>query len=118
VLTDAELRLMKVLWEHGPSTAGEVVAALAGEVSLAESTVRTMLGILREKGYVESEPRGRAQVYGTTVSRGEVRRRAVKHLVGRLFDGSPSELVLNLLRDDGLDAAEVERLKRILEEER
>ncbi len=115
-LTEAELRLMKVLWERGPSTVGEIVAALADEVSLAESTVRTMLGILREKGYVEATPRGRAFVYHPLVDRSEARRSVVRYLISRFFDGSPEELVLNVLRDEELDEEELARLRRMIEE--
>lgn len=116
-LTEAELRLMKVLWEHGPSTAGETVEALAEEVALAESTVRTMLGILKDKGYVRATRRGRAFVYHPLVDQVEAQRGALRHLIRRFFDGSPSQLVLNLLRDDELDEAEVERLKQLVQEE-
>lgn len=115
-LTEAELRLMNVLWERGPSSAGEVVAALAAEVSLAESTVRTVLGILRDKGYVDSTRRGRAVVYHPRMDRGEARRSVLRYLITRFFDGSPGELVLNVLRSEDLDAEEVERLRRVLEE--
>lgn len=115
-LTEAELRLMKVLWKRGPSSAPEVVEALEGEVSLAESTVRTMLGILREKGYVEAQPRGRAQVYHPLVERSEARRQALRQLMSRFFDDSPEELVLNLLGDEQLDADEVARLRKLVGE--
>lgn len=115
-LTEAELRLMKVLWEQGPLTPAEMGEALEGEVSLAESTVRTMLGILREKGYVETTPRGRALVYRPVVERSEARRQALRHLMSRFFDGSPEELVLNLLSDEELDAEEVARLRKLVGE--
>lgn len=115
-LTDAELRLMKVLWEAGPSTVTEVVAALAGEVELAESTVRTMLGILKEKGYVRSTQRGRAHVFHPLVGQREAQRSVLRHVLHRFFDDSPEALVLNLLRDDDLDPAELERLRRLLQE--
>lgn len=115
-LTEAELRLMKVLWQEGPLTPGEMAGALEGEVSLAESTVRTMLGILREKGYVEARPRGRAFVYHPVVERSEARRQALRQLMSRFFDDSPEELVLNLLSDEELDADEVARLRRLVGE--
>ncbi len=115
-LTEAELRLMKVLWERGPSTAGDAVDALAAEVVLAESTVRTMLGILKEKGYVRATRRGRAFVYHPLVEQAEAQRGALRHLIRRFFDGSPSQLLLNLLDDEELDEAEVERLKQLVQE--
>ncbi len=108
---------MKVLWERGPSTVSEIITALADEVSLAESTVRTMLGILKDKGYVEATARGRAFVYHPLVDRSEARRSVVRYLVSRFFDGSPEELVLNLLKDEELNEEELSRLRRIIQEE-
>lgn len=116
-LTEAEHRLMKVLWERGPSTTGEVMARLAEqEIELAESTVRTMLGILKEKGYARATERGRAHVYHPVVDRIEARRSVVRYLVNRFFDDSPGELVLNLLEDEELDAEDLERVRRFIEE--
>lgn len=116
-LTEAEHRLMKVLWEHGASTAGEIVGHLAAEeVELAESTVRTMLGILRDKGYVRAAARGRAYVYHPLIDRGEARRSVVRYLVSRFFDDSPGELMLNLLNDEELDAEDLARVRRFMEE--
>ena len=115
-LTEAELRLMKVLWERGPSTAGEAVQALEEEAVLAESTVRTMMGILRDKGYVRATRRGRAFVYHPLVAQAEAQRGALRHLISRFFDGSPAQLLLNLLGDEDLDPAEIERLRKLVEE--
>src|SRR5690606_17104564 len=115
-LTEAELRLMKVLWDRGASTTGEVVDALADEVALAESTVRTMMGILRDKGYVRATRRGRALVYHPLVDQTQAQRGALRHLISRFFDGSPSQLVLNLLGDEEIDEEEVERLRQLAQE--
>jgi predicted transcriptional regulator len=115
-LTEAELRLMKVLWERGPSTVGEVVNALADEVTLAESTVRTMLGILKDKGYLRTTRRGRAAVYHPLVDRGEARRSIARYVIDRFFDGSARELVLNLLNDEELDEQEIARLRQLIQE--
>lgn len=115
-LTEAELRLMKVLWDRGPSTTGEMVSALANEISLAESTVRTMIGILKDKGYVESTPRGRAFVYHPLVGQAEARRGVIRYLISRFFDGSREELVLNVLNDEDLDPEEIARLRRLVQE--
>lgn len=107
---------MKVLWERGPSTVVEVVAAVAGEVTLAESTVRTMLGILKEKGYVETSMRGRAAVYHPLIDQSEAQRSVARYLVERFFDGSVNDLVLNVLRDDELDEEELARLRKLIQE--
>lgn len=95
---------------------GEILEALADEVSLAESTVRTMMGILKDKGYARSTMHGRAFVYHPLVNRGEARRSVVRHLIDRFFDGSPEELVLNILGDEQLDETELARLRRMIQE--
>jgi BlaI family penicillinase repressor len=107
---------MKVLWERGPSTVGDVLDALADEVSLAESTVRTMMGILKDKGYVRTTMHGRAHVYHPLVDRGEARRSVVRHLISRFFDGSREELLLNILGDEELSEKELARLRRMIQE--
>lgn len=115
-LTDAELRLMKVLWDDGPATVGEVLDALPSRVNLAYSTVRTTLRILEQKGYVRHEKRGRAFVYHPLLDRSEARRSAVRYVVSRFFNNSPELLLLNVLENETLDDPELERLRRMIEE--
>lgn len=114
-LTEAELRLMEVLWSRGPSTVGEVTKALPRGRSLAYSSVLTTLRILEQKGYVRHEVRGRAFVYHTTVGRQEAQRSAVRYVVNRFFEGSPEQLVLNILEDEDLDAKDLQRLRQMIE---
>jgi predicted transcriptional regulator len=115
-LTDAELRLMKILWEHGPSTVGSVVETLPDDEPLAYSTVLTTLRILEQKGYLRHEKQGRAYVYHPVVDRGEARRSALRYVMDRFFNNSPELLVLGLLENEDMDRADLERLKNILEE--
>jgi predicted transcriptional regulator len=115
VLTYGEARLMAVLWKRGTATVGEVVDALQGRRSPSYSTVQTMLRILETKGYVAHEKTGRAFVYRPVIDQKAARRSALSHLVSRLFDGSPSLLVLNVLEDDQIDHAELERLKALID---
>jgi predicted transcriptional regulator len=115
-LTEAELRLMQILWEKGAATVGEVALALPKRLSLAYNTVLTTLRILEHKGYVAHEKRGRAFVYAPLVDRDAASRRAIKHLVTRFFDGSPELLLLNILEDEKLSADELRRLKRMIGE--
>lgn len=117
-LTDGELRLMKVLWERGPSTTSEVVTALATSgIRLAESTVRTLMGILEDKQYVRTDGRSRKKVYRPVVGREDARRRALRHVMSRFFDDSPEELVLSLIRDERVSTKELARLRRIILED-
>jgi predicted transcriptional regulator len=115
-LTDAELRLMEILWEKGTATVNDVVEALPEEQALAYSTVLTTLRILEQKGYVGHEKRGRAFVYHPVVDRNQASRSAVDYIVSRFFDNSPELLVLNVLENDKIDPAELERLKKLVEE--
>jgi predicted transcriptional regulator len=116
VLTDAELRIMDVLWERGESTVADAVKAFSSRTPLAYNTVLTTMRILEKKGYVAHRQEGRAFVYRPLVDRQAVRRSTVRHLLSRLFDDSPELLVLNVLEDERLDRAELERLKRLVDE--
>lgn len=115
-LTEAELRLMDVLWDKGAATVGEVVAALPKASSLAYSTVLTTLRILEQKGYVRHSKEGRAFIYHPLIDRGEARRNILHYVLDRFFDNSPELLVLNVLKDEKVDARELKRLKRMIEE--
>lgn len=114
-LTDAEARVMSVLWHRETATVGEVVAALKKKRPVTYSTVQTILRILENKGYVSHEKVARAFVYRPVVDEEQARRRALRHLVGRLFNGSPSLLVLNVLDDEEIDPAELTRVKKLIE---
>ena len=107
---------MEVLWEKGPATVGEVAGALPKRPSLAYSTVLTTLRILEQKGYVRHGRRGRAFVYRPVVDRGAVRRSAIRFVLSRFFQDSPELLVVNILEHEKLDAAELERLRKMIEE--
>jgi predicted transcriptional regulator len=79
------------------------------------STVQTMLRILETKGYVAHQKEGRAFVYRPLIDQKQARRRALSHLLSRLFNNSPGLLVLNVLEDERLDPQEIERLKKLLD---
>jgi len=113
-LTDAESRVMSVLWQRETATVGDVVAALRQDRVVTYSTVQTILRILETKGYVTHEKVARAFVYRPAVDERQARRRALKHLAARLFNGSPSLLVLNVLEDEAIDRTELRRLKKLI----
>jgi predicted transcriptional regulator len=114
-LTDAEARVMSVLWERQTATVADVVAVLKKKRPVTYSTVQTILRILEDKGYVTHEKVARAFIYRPRVDERQARRRALRHLVTRLFNGSPSLLVLNVLEDDRIEADELTRLKKLIE---
>jgi predicted transcriptional regulator len=111
-LTDAELRIMEVLWDKGSATVAEVAETLAGKDGSAYTTILTMMGILRVKGYLACRKRGRAHVYTPRVAREDAARKAVRQLLTKFFAGSPGELVLSFLRDEAISPDELDALKR------
>ncbi len=115
-LTEAELRLMDVLWKKEAATVRDVVAALPGNEPLAYSTVLTTLRILERKGYVSHEKEGRAYVYQPVVGREDARRSVVRYMMSRFFNNSPEALMLNILENETVDGDVIDRLKRMVDE--
>jgi predicted transcriptional regulator len=114
-LTEAELRIMKVLWSKGAGTVQCILDSLAEKPALAYNSVLTTIRILERKGYVKHSKDGRAHVYAPLVARDEASRSEIRHLVGRFFKDSHEQLVLNILQDRGIDADELQRLREMLE---
>jgi predicted transcriptional regulator len=115
-LTDAELRLMDVLWRVGPATVNDVADALPKDVELAYSSVMTTLRILESKGYLQHRKQGRAFVYEAVVGRNQARENAIAHLLRRFFQNSPEQLVLNLIDGKKIGGRELKRLRKRIEE--
>jgi predicted transcriptional regulator len=110
-LTEAELRLMKILWRRGESAVTDLVAALPEGEPLAYNSVLTTIRILEQKGYVEHRQEGRAFVYSPSVAEDEASRTEVRNVLGRFFGNSREQLVLSLLGDEEISAEELNRLK-------
>ena len=115
-LTDAEARVMAVLWESQRATVADVVRVLSRRRVVSYSTVQTILRILETKGYVAHDKVARAFIYRPLVDERQARRRALRHLASRLFKGSPSLLVLNVLEDEQIDPDELRQLKKLIED--
>jgi predicted transcriptional regulator len=115
-LTEAELRLMDILWQQGPSTVQQVLEALPGKSPLAYNSVLTTIRILEKKGYVRHIKDGRAYIYRALVEREEASRSEIRHLAHRFFQNSHEMLVLNILEDRGVDSEELNRLRQLLEQ--
>jgi BlaI family transcriptional regulator, penicillinase repressor len=115
-LTEAELRLMDVLWMKGPLTVQQVLDALPGKSQLAYNSVLTTIRVLEKKGYVRHIKDGRAHVYRPLVERAEASRSEIRHLAHRFFKNSHEMLALNILEDRGVDAEELKRLRLLLEQ--
>ena len=116
-LTEAELRIMHVIWQNGPGTVQHIQDTLnhASADVLAYNTVLTTIRILERKGYVEHSKDGRAHVYSPLVEREEASRSEIRHLVSRFFQDSHEDLVLNILEDRGIEPKELDRLRKMLE---
>ncbi len=109
-LTNAEHRIMEVIWAKGSATVADVVEALKGKD--AYTTILTLMTILKGKGYLASRKEGRAFVFVPKVDRDTAARKAVHQLLSKFFAGSPSELVLSFLREEELTPQELDAIKK------
>ena len=114
-LTEAELRLMKVLWTRGESTVSDIAAALPKKAALAYNSVLPTIRILEQKGYVQHRKEGRAFYYTPLVAEEEAGSSEVRLVLSRFFGNSHEQLVLNALEETSIDAEELDRLRRLLE---
>jgi len=117
-LTEAELRLMNVLWEKESATVQQVLDALVEDPPLAYNSVLTTIRVLERKGYVRHVKDGRAHVFAPVMGRDEASRSEVKHLVNRFFKNSHELLVLNLIEDESIDNEELKRIRELLKQSR
>src|SRR5437762_6555229 len=113
-LTNAEHRIMEVIWARGSATVAEVVEALKGKD--AYTTILTLMRILKAKGYLSSGKEGRAFVFVPRVDRDTIARKAVHQLLSKFFAGSPSELVLAFLREEELTPKELDAIKKKIQD--
>jgi len=110
-LTDAELRLMKILWTKESCTVNDVLGDLPKDQPLAYSTVLTFLRILEKKGYIKHKKKGRAFLYYPVVTREQAQKSVLEYVVGTFFDKSPSGLVESLLKQVKIKPAEMQKIK-------
>jgi BlaI family transcriptional regulator, penicillinase repressor len=115
-LTEAELRIMDVLWQRGSGTVQQVLDALPAKPALAYNSVLTTIRILEKKGYLEHRKDGRAHLYAPLIEQKDATRSEIRHLVSRFFKNSHEDLVLNILEERGIDPEELKRLRQMLEE--
>ena len=114
-LTEAELRVMNVLWNLGPGTVQQVLEHLPEKLDLAYNSVLTTIRVLERKGYLKHTKDGRAHVYKPLIAREEASRSEVRHLVSRFFGNSHELLLLNLLEAQNIDSSELKRLREMLQ---
>ena len=113
-LTDGELRLMRVLWQQGPSTVGAVVEALDGRRAPAYNTVLTLMRILEKKEYVRHRKDGRAFVFEAVLDEAHAQKRALRYMLDRFFGNSPGALVLSLLKHEEVGELELQQVRALI----
>jgi predicted transcriptional regulator len=109
-LSELEHLVMSVVWEHGDATTEDVRLALAKRHPMKESTVRTILSRLEEKGYCTHRTTGRTNVYRGVEAPANVAAKAVRQIIERLCGGSVEQLLLGMVNNDVLDEKELQRL--------
>src|SRR5881394_3981549 len=109
-LTNAEHRIMEIIWAKGSATVADVVEALHGRD--AYTTILTLMRILKAKGYLSTRKEGRAFVFEPKVDRDTVARKAVHQLLSKFFSGSASELVLTFLREEELTPEQLDAIRK------
>jgi predicted transcriptional regulator len=113
-LTEAELRLMRLLWRCGECSVQDLVSAMPQESRLAYTSVLTTIRILESKGYVEHRQEARAFLYTAVVAEQDAQQHEVRHVISRFFGDSRQKLMLALLGDGEVSTDELETLKRAI----
>jgi len=116
--TDAELAILRILWDRGPSTVRQVHDVLGRERPSAYTTALKLLQIMTEKGLVERDERDRTHVYRARLSEEHTQRQLVRDLVDRAFGGSAAKLVLQALTSKHASPAELREIRQILDSAR
>ena len=114
-IADAELPIMKVLWEKGELTSPEILADLEGN----KSTLKTLLKRLVEKGAIKaSEINARTYRYAPMVSKEDYIQKERRNFLQKVFDGSKQKMLLNFVKEENITKADIEELLQMIEEER
>jgi predicted transcriptional regulator len=114
-VSEAELEVLKALWERGPGTVRELREAL-GQRGWAYTTVQTLLQRLEAKGHVRSDKSGPAHVYRAAVTRARLLGQRLRDLADQLCGGAASPLLLALVEEGRFTPEEIQRLRRLLDE--
>jgi predicted transcriptional regulator len=114
MLTDVELELMTILWKLGEGSVADVIQGLSRSRDLAYTSVSTILRILEQKGIVTTRKEGRGHIYIPALKKTEYEAKAVKHVVDRVFEGTPIALVKQLLDTGDLTEEDMRELKSLI----
>jgi predicted transcriptional regulator len=116
--TDAELAILRILWDRGPSTVRQVHEALSRDRPSAYTTALKMLQIMTDKGLVRRDDRDRTHIYQPRLTQDQTQRQLVRDLVDRAFGGSASKLVLQALTSRRATPEELAEIRRMIESSR
>lgn len=116
LLTEVELELMNAIWKTDECTIRDVVDRLPKERRLAYTSVATMMKILEEKGFLRSQAKEKTHTFRALVPREEYEKRTLNHVAAKLFEGSPSSMVMKLLDEAKLTREELKAIQKTLEE--
>jgi predicted transcriptional regulator len=114
--TDAELAILRVLWERGPSTVRQVHEVLAGERETGYTTTLKLMQIMTEKGLVTRDESARTHVYATHLSQDQTQRQLVNDLLDRAFGGRSAALVMHALSAQPASAEELHEIRTLIEQ--
>jgi BlaI family transcriptional regulator, penicillinase repressor len=114
--TEAELEILQVLWQRGPSTARQVMEALSAQRETGYTTALKLLQIMLEKGLVTRDESERTHTYAASAPRAELQSRLVEDFVERVFGGSAEQLMMSALGTGKAKPAELERIRALLDE--
>ena len=115
LLTDAELELMNELWALGSASVKDVLARLPADRAMAYTSGATILRILEDKGFVESQKNGKSLTYTPRLAKDQYQTRSLQNLSRTLFDDTPATLVARLVDDAGLTDADLEEIRALVE---
>lgn len=114
-ISDAESRVMQVLWDHAPQTADDIIRALRGQVDWHEKTVKTLLNRLLRKGAVSAGRDGRRYLYSPRLSREDWQAQESRSLLDRVFDGRLAPMLAHFSRHEQLSASDLRELRRLVD---
>jgi BlaI family transcriptional regulator, penicillinase repressor len=117
-LTDLENEVMRAVWNAGSASVEDVHRVVAKNRDLKETTTRTLLRRLEQKGYLTHKSDGRAYIYRAVEPARNLAARAVRQIIDRLCHGSVEELVTGMVDANVLDESEVEKLEQIVRSSR
>lgn len=113
--TDAELAILRVLWERGPSTVRQVHDVLSRERPAAYTTALKLLQIMTDKGLVSRDERDRSHVYHARLTEAQTQRQLVRDLLDRAFGGSAAKLVMQALAARRASPEELVEIRRLID---